>query len=58
MKKHVATYLQAFGYHECDFMLCDMCGAVMSDVHHIHRRGMGGSKTADNIENLMVDGAQ
>lgn len=53
MKKHVSIYLEAFNYHEGDFMPCEMCYSAMVDVHHIHRRGMGGSKTADSIENLM-----
>ena len=27
---------------------------MANDIHHIHARGMGGTKQADNIENLMA----
>jgi predicted restriction endonuclease len=31
-----------------------VCGAQAVDIHHIEARGMGGSKHADRIENLMA----
>jgi len=36
-------------------MPCEICGSRAVDIHHIHRRGMGGGNTdADRIENLMA----
>jgi predicted restriction endonuclease len=54
MKKHVKTYLDHFGYDKSDFIPCEVCGAQAVDIHHIEARGMGGSKHADVIENLMA----
>jgi 5-methylcytosine-specific restriction endonuclease McrA len=31
-----------------------VCGKTAIDIHHIEARGIGGSKEADNIENLMA----
>ena len=53
MKKHTQIYLQGMGYKTTDFIPCEVCGCQAVDVHHIEARGMGGSKTADVIENLM-----
>ena len=54
MKQHVKAYLNASGYATGEFIPCENCGAESVDIHHIHRRGMGGSKTADNVNNLMA----
>ena len=54
MKKHVMTYLNHFGYDISDFIACEVCGTTAVDIHHIEARGMGGSKDADNIENLQA----
>lgn len=43
-----------FGYDTSDFIPCEMCGQKAVDIHHIEARAMGGSKTKDNIENLMA----
>ena len=53
MKAHVRIYLTAAGKLG-DRMQCEMCGREATDIHHIQRRGMGGSKTADRAENLMA----
>ena len=53
MKPYTKTYLSFFGYDESDTILCEYCSAVGVDLHHINARGMGGSKTKDNIENIM-----
>lgn len=54
MKKHVRIYLDFFGYGVDDFIPCEVQGCTNRavDVHHIDRRGMGGSKKKDYIENL------
>lgn len=53
MQKHTLKYLQGMGYKTTDFIPCEVCGSQAVDIHHINARGMGGSKTADVIENLM-----
>jgi hypothetical protein len=52
--KYVETYMDFFGYTEADFVPCEICSKQAVDVHHIHRRGRGGSKEWDTIENLMA----
>ena len=54
MKKHVMTYLNHFGYDISDFIPCEVCGKKAIDIHHVEARGLGGSKEADAIENLMA----
>ena len=54
MQNHTKIYLNHFGYIGEDFIPCEVCGSKAVDIHHIHRRGMGGSKDADKIENLMA----
>ena len=52
MMKHTKIYMKHFNYGIDDFIGCEACGARAVDIHHIERRGMGGSKTKDVIENL------
>ena len=54
MKNHTKVYFKAFGYDTNSWIGCEVCGATAVDIHHIESRGMGGSKTADTIENLMA----
>ena len=54
MKNHTKIYMEYFGYVIDDIILCEVCGVVACDIHHIEARGMGGSKRADTIENLMA----
>jgi hypothetical protein len=54
MQKHTKVYLDYFNYGSDDFIPCEVCGGRAVDIHHILRRGMGGSKEKDNIENLMA----
>ena len=54
MKNHTKVYFKAFGYDTNSWIACEVCGATAVDIHHIESRGMGGSKTADTIENLMA----
>jgi len=53
MQKHTQIYLQGMGYKKTDFIPCEVCGSQAVDIHHIEARGMGGSKRADVIDNLM-----
>lgn len=54
MQKHTKIYLDHFGYGMDSFIPCELCGSRAVDIHHIERRGMGGSSHADYIENLMA----
>ena len=54
MKNHTKVYLKEMGYDTTDFIPCEVCSQKATDIHHIKARGMGGSKTADIIENLMA----
>jgi len=54
MKNHTKIYLNYFGYDIHSFIPCEMCGMKAQDIHHVEARSMGGSKHADNIENLMA----
>jgi hypothetical protein len=54
LKKHTLTYFNHFGYDISDFIPCEVCGKTAVDIHHIEARGIGGSKEADAIENLMA----
>ena len=49
MKKHTKIYLE-FN----DEPICELCGKVAVDIHHIESRGMGGSNKKDVLENLMA----
>ncbi len=53
MKNHTKVYLKGMGYDTTDWIPCEVCQAKAVDIHHIEARGMGGSKEADTIENLM-----
>lgn len=46
--------MEAMGFDVSDFIPCEICEAPAVDIHHIHCRGMGGSKDKDVIENLMA----
>jgi len=54
VKNHTKVYLKGMGYDTTDFIPCEVCQAKAVDIHHIESRGMGGSKHADTIENLMA----
>jgi 5-methylcytosine-specific restriction endonuclease McrA len=54
MRNHTKIYLKSLGYDTSDFIPCEMCGSKAVDIHHIEARGMGGSKNADEISNLMA----
>jgi 5-methylcytosine-specific restriction endonuclease McrA len=54
VKNHTKVYLKGMGYTTTEWIGCEVCGATAVDIHHIESRGMGGSKIADTIENLMA----
>jgi 5-methylcytosine-specific restriction endonuclease McrA len=54
LKKHTKLYLAYFGFDQSDFIPCEICKTQAIDIHHIECRGMGGTKQAENINNLMA----
>jgi 5-methylcytosine-specific restriction endonuclease McrA len=54
MTKHLRIYLEYFDFDVSDYIPCEVCSSPAVDIHHIDARGMGGSKTADTIENLQA----
>jgi 5-methylcytosine-specific restriction endonuclease McrA len=54
LRKHTKVYLSYFNFDTTDFIPCEVCNSQAVDIHHIKARGMGGSKDADNISNLMA----
>lgn len=54
MKPHTKAYFKANNYDKSDVILCEVCGMVAVDIHHIEARGMGGSKSKDDPNNLMA----
>jgi 5-methylcytosine-specific restriction endonuclease McrA len=54
MKPHTKIYMNHFGYDISSFIPCEVCGKKAIDIHHVEARGLGGSKEADAIENLMA----
>lgn len=52
MKKHIKIYLDYFNHEQ--WLPCEVCGKTGVDFHHIECRGMGGTKMADTIENIML----
>ena len=51
MTKHCRIYMKHFNYGEQDIILCEACGGVAVDIHHINGR-IG--EDADDIRNLMA----
>jgi|TARA_R100001129_G_C5098110_1_gene183352 5-methylcytosine-specific restriction endonuclease McrA len=53
MKKHIKVFLEFWDLGEQDFIVCLGCErAQATDVHHISKRQMGGSKKKDIPTNL------
>ena len=51
MQKHVKTYFDYFGYCKDEKILCEGCGRLACDIHHLTFRSHQGK---DNIENLIA----
>ena len=54
MKNYKKVYRDHFKISPSDVILCKVCGSVAVDIHHIDPKGAGGSKTKDNIGNLIA----
>lgn len=49
MLRHVKNYLRFHGYCIEDVILCEECGSVAVDIHHIVKRSQGGSDEPENL---------
>ena len=54
MQNHTKVYVDFFGYGYPEEIKCEMCGDPAVDITHTRARGMGGSKSADHISNLVA----
>ena len=57
LPKHVQNYLEAFGYDESSKILCEVCGRLAVDIHHVVFRskfGRNNKVAQDSIENLVA----
>ena len=54
MQKHTKVYLQYFNFALEEFIGCEVCEGRAVDIHHIERRGMGGTTKVEEIDNLMA----
>lgn len=52
MKKYIKNYLKHYNIGEQDIILCEECGAVAVDIHHIVKRSQGGSDDVSNLKAL------
>lgn len=53
MKKYIKNYLDNSGLQP-EEVVCEVCGAVAVDIHHVEPKGIGGSKLKDGAENLIA----
>lgn len=56
METHVRNYFKAFGYDQSDTILCEACGKVGVDIHHVEPRSKFGKKRKsdqDAVGNLV-----
>ena len=58
MKNHVRVYLKFWGYAVSPMsqekIPCDYCQKLNTEVHHISKRGSGGSRKKDTPQNLVA----
>lgn len=47
MTKHCKNYFEHFGYTIADVILCEVCGVVSSQIHHVVPRSKFGKKRKD-----------
>jgi hypothetical protein len=52
MQPHIQIYFESFGYTVADTILCEVCGAVSVDIHHIIPRSKFGKKRKDEQDKI------
>ena len=53
MPKHKDIYFKFHGYQIQEDVICEYCGSMAVDIHHISAKGMGGNPSKDHIGNLI-----
>ena len=56
MKKHIKNYMEHHDYGEQDMIICELCGDIATDVHHIVPKSIcanRGITDPDGIKNLI-----
>ena len=57
MQNHTKNYFAKFGLTTADVILCEVCGSVACDIHHIVPRSRFGKKRKDeqdDVSNLIA----
>jgi hypothetical protein len=54
VKRHTKIYMKYHGYAVAEEILCENCGLLAVDIHHIEAKGMGGNPSKDVIGNLIA----
>lgn len=49
LPEHIKNYLNARGMTIMDVILCEFCGKVAQDIHHIKLRSQGGGHEYENL---------
>jgi len=49
MQKYIKNYCKYHNICEQDVILCEVCGRIAVDIHHIKYRSQGGSDDVDNL---------
>ena len=52
MKKYIKNYIKHHNIGEQDVVICEECGAVAVDLHHIKKKSQGGSDDVSNLKAL------
>ena len=49
MKPHVRNYYKALRYDISDFILCELCGLIAVEIHHVKPRSLLGTDEVNNL---------
>lgn len=49
MKRYKHNYINSLGLTSADVILCEVCGTVAVDVHHVTPRSLGGTDEPSNL---------
>ena len=51
MQRHTSNYYTKFNYTSGDIILCELCGKVAVDIHHVIPRSHFGSRRKEEQDN-------
>ena len=55
MQNHTKVYFNFFNYEKGDIILCEFCGSVAVDIHHLERRNKIKNDFIENLVGLCRD---